>query len=137
MGSNRQIDNIVLYDGVCQFCNASVNFILKYERQPELSFCSLQSEYGKEILKRFHLPIDYTDSLLLLSKDNLYSKSIAVFRIAGFLLFPFSSFQYFKFIPTFLTDSIYNLVARNRFLFLGKKDECPIPSEKLRNRFVN
>ena len=65
MGSDREIDHLILYDGICKFCNRSINFILKHERQAELIFTPLQSNLGQSILKKHNLPLDYTESLLV------------------------------------------------------------------------
>ncbi|SMD38666.1 Predicted thiol-disulfide oxidoreductase YuxK, DCC family [Reichenbachiella faecimaris] len=136
MGADSEIDNLVLYDGVCTFCNSSVNFILDHERHAQLHFTPLQSVKGQAILKQFDLPLDYTDSLLFLNKGALYSQARAAFRIAGFLEIPWNWISVFRFLPPFITNFFYRLVAKHRYKLMGQADACILPSPGVRNRFL-
>lgn len=137
MGPNNQVNNLVLYDGVCRFCNNSVNFILKHERAHELLFAPLQSTLGQSVLKRFDLPENYTNSLLFLSNDKLYDYSKAAFKVAGFLKSPWRWLSAFGVVlPSFFTDFFYRLIAKHRYKLMGKSEACIVPSPDIKNRFL-
>lgn len=136
MGANTEIKNLVLYDGVCKFCNSSVNFILEHERAEELSFTPLQSDLGQSLLQKFKLPTSYTDSLLFVSEGQLLSHSKAAFKISGFLKRPWSLISIFGLFPSFITDFFYNLVAKHRYRLMGQSDACMIPTPATKDRFL-
>ncbi|MEP1781566.1 DCC1-like thiol-disulfide oxidoreductase family protein [Reichenbachiella sp.] len=136
MGPNSQINNLVLYDGVCRFCNSSVNFILNHERNQKLLFAPLQSDLGQSVLRQFELPKDYTNSLLFLSDEKLYSHSNAAFKIVSFLKMPWQIVLILRFLPTSITDYFYNLIARHRYKLMGKTEACEIPAPENKGRFL-
>lgn len=131
------LDRIVLFDGVCKFCNDSVNFILRKENDDTLRFVSLQSSLGAEILKKYNLPSDYTESILFLNNNTLYTKSRAVLHISKFLKMPWSLGSIFLIIPSLLSDVCYDMFARNRYRWFGKTDACMIPPTNHKLRFLN
>lgn len=126
-----------MYDGVCKFCNASVNFILKNEKQPILQFTPLQSSLGGRILKQANLPADYTKSILFVKNGKVLKSSTAAFRIAVFLQNPYQWITFFSFLPTFLTDFIYQLIADNRYKIWGREDACILPTAEYKTRFLD
>jgi predicted DCC family thiol-disulfide oxidoreductase YuxK len=117
---------LVLFDGVCNFCNSSVNYL----------FVPLQEALGKQLLKAYHLPDDYLDSLVLLSNDKIYSHSTAALRIGEGLGGRWKALGILRLIPAPLRDVVYKLIARNRYRWFGKKDSCMIPSPEVRKRFL-
>ena len=127
---------IILFDGICNFCNYWVNFIIDHDKQNIFKFAALQSEKGKELLDKFELPNDDFDSFILISQNKVYKKSSAAFEIAKQLngwpkiLIPFGI------LPHSLTDLIYDLVATNRYKFFGKKDACRIPTKEEKSKFL-
>ena len=135
MGSDREVNNLVLYDGVCTFCNSSVNFILDQEESKKLNFTPLQSELGKSILQRYNLPSGYVDSILFLQDNKLYSHSQAVFEISKFLKWPWSWVSIFSVFPKYISDLIYRFVAKHRYKILGKKEVCIVPEASDKSRF--
>lgn len=137
MGTNHQMTNVVLYDGVCRFCNASVNFILQHEKEASLKFLPLQSQTGAAILKEAGLPIDYTKSILFVDEDLVFRSSAAAFKIAGHLKSPYNSIRFFRFLPTFITDFFYNLIADNRYKIWGKEEACMLPTPEFKERFLD
>ncbi|MFN7905092.1 MAG: thiol-disulfide oxidoreductase DCC family protein [Pseudobdellovibrionaceae bacterium] len=126
--------SLILFDGVCNFCNASVNFIIDRDSQNQFVFASLQSHLGQEILKKHHKPLADFDSLLLIQNDLIYEKSTAALMIAQQLAFPWSLFRIFLFLPKFFRDPFYALIAKYRYNIFGKSEVCriPTPTEKLK-----
>ena len=127
---------IILFDGVCYFCNFWVNFILKRDKNDLFRFAALQSETSKELLKRYHLDISDFDTFFLINDERAFKKSTAALMISknlsGFtkLLYPLI------FLPVFFRDFIYDLIAQNRYKFFGKKESCRVPSESEKYKFI-
>ncbi len=125
---------VVLFDGVCNLCNASVQFILKNEKEEKLSFATLQDARSQKLLIPFN-DTEIHDSVLLLEDGILYQESDAALRIARYL--KFYRFLYFLiYIPRWLRNPIYRLIARNRYKWFGKRDQCMIPDKKVEHRFM-
>ena len=133
--TNRENASVILYDGVCNLCNASVRFILKYEKKPYYLFAPLQGKYASEIRNKYALPED-ADSVVLLENNQIYTASTAALRIAQNLKIPWRWMLVFKALPISLRDGIYHWIARNRYRWFGKKDTCEIPSPEIAHRFL-
>ncbi len=128
---------IVLFDGVCNLCNGAVQFIIRHDKNEKFLFASLQSEIGKKILSSNNLSRDDLKTFLLIEDDKVYTKSTAALRVIKQLNGVISILYTFNVIPKFIRDSIYDLVARNRYNWFGKKDECMIPTPQLKARFLS
>ncbi len=129
--------NIVFYDGVCSFCNGLIIFLLKHERNNNMSYCTLQSEFGKSFLKDFNVSMNI-DTIYYYSEGKLYKKSEAIKKIAKNLKPPFLIIYYFlAIIPKFLRECFYKVFAQNRYKWFGKKEHCKIPSPKNKVRFLD
>lgn len=126
---------IILFDGECHFCNQSVQFIIKRDPNAIYSFASLQSDIGKRLLKKYNIP-QGTDSLVLIEKGQYYLKSTAALRISRNLSSGWKYFSLLLLIPMPIRESIYELVAKNRYKWFGKKQSCPLPSPEIRKRFL-
>lgn len=126
---------IVLFDGICNLCNASVLFIIKYEKNAQILFGSLQAVKSQNILKTIDKNIEASDSVLLIENGKVYQNSSAALRIARKLKF-FWIFYYLIFLPTWMRDPIYQWIAKNRYQWFGKRNQCMIPDEKLAQRFI-
>ncbi len=139
MGADRALSDkpVVLFDGVCNLCNGSVLFIIKRDPQSKLKFASLQSEFGAEQMKRFNLPPSALNSVLLIKGGNLFQKSNAALEIARMLDGMWPGMYAFKIVPLFIRDFIYDWIAKNRYRWFGKKEECMIPTPEMKARFVN
>ena len=139
MGEYRALSDkpVVLFDGVCNLCNGSVLFIIKHDAQSKLKFASLQSEYGKEQMKRFGLPASVLNSVLLIKNGQLFKKSNAALEISRMLNGIWPLMYAFKIVPLFIRDLIYDWIANNRYKWFGKKEECMIPTPEMNARFVN
>ena len=133
----KKSENIVFYDGVCNFCNGIVIFLLKYERIKNMSFCSLQSEFAKSFLKDFNVTINI-ETVYYFSEGKLHKRSEAIKKITQNLKSPLCIISYFlTFTPEFLREYFYKVFAKNRYKWFGKKDDCKIPSPKNKDRFLD
>jgi len=138
MGADSALDKpVVLFDGVCNLCSSSVIFIIKRDRGSKIKFASLQSEFGQEQMKRFKLPASLLNSVLLIKNGKLYQRSNAALEIASMLDGLWPLFFIFKIVPRFFRDIIYDWIAKNRYRWFGKKEECMIPTPEMRERFIN
>ncbi|MGB0850662.1 MAG: thiol-disulfide oxidoreductase DCC family protein [Bacteroidia bacterium] len=131
----KQIDDVVLFDGVCTLCNSSVDFIVRHEKGDRLLFASLQSDVGKQIIANSGLD-EVPDSILFYTDKELYSKSTAVLKIAKHLSRPFSLAQIFIVVPKPFRDVVYDWIAKNRYQWFGKKETCRIPTPEERAKFL-
>jgi predicted DCC family thiol-disulfide oxidoreductase YuxK len=127
---------IVLFDGVCKFCNAGVNFILDHDTRRRFRFAPLQSEAGQAILRHFHLRTDDFDTMILVENGRTYGRSSAALRIARQLGGVWALFTVLFAVPPFLRDGAYDLLARHRYRWFGKTDSCRVPTPEIRDRFL-
>ncbi|MEP6724850.1 MAG: thiol-disulfide oxidoreductase DCC family protein [Bacteroidota bacterium] len=128
---------IVLFDGVCNLCSNSVQFILKKDKKNQFLFGSLQGKAGQEYLRKFNLPANTFNSFMLVEDQKLYTRSAAGLRMLKHLGSGWSLLYAFIIIPKFIRDGIYNLVAKNRYKWFGKKDACWIPTPALKAKFLD
>lgn len=128
-------NNVVLFDGVCSLCNASVDFIIRHEKGDKLTFASLQSDVGKAILEKSGVEV-IPDSILLYNDGKLLVESTAVLCIARFLKRPYSWLNFLSIVPINIRDTAYRLVARNRYKWFGKRDTCRIPTPQERDKLL-
>jgi predicted DCC family thiol-disulfide oxidoreductase YuxK len=127
---------VILFDGECNFCDSSVQFIIKNDPKGLFHFASLQSEAGQELLKKYKVPED-VDSMILIEKDKAYYKSTAALRISRHLKGAWKLASGFTIIPSPIRNAAYDFIARNRYKWFGKKAEsCMLPSPSVRKRFL-
>ena len=129
------MNNIVLFDGVCNLCNRSVDFIIRNQKSHKLQFASLQSDVGKSIVNKSGLD-EIPDSVMLYVDGELLVRSDAALAISTYLKRPYVYGIIFKYVPKILRDSVYNLIAKNRYRWFGKKETCRVPSADERERFL-
>lgn len=129
-------DKIVLYDGVCNFCASSVQFIIKHDASNSLRFASLQSPLGLELLKAYSMPASL-EGVVFIENNKAYFKSAAAIQIANYFGGFWKWMRIFSIFPRFLGDFIYDIIAKNRYKWFGKKDSCMIPSPEIRSRFLD
>ena len=133
-----QHKKIILFDGRCNLCNASVKFIIKRDSKDVFRFVSLQSDMGRKILGKLPLKIQKTDSIILFESDDAYFyKSEAIFEIAKSIGIIFYCLLIFRLIPTIISDKIYDHIAQNRYRWFGKKENCLLPTKDLVSKFLS
>jgi predicted DCC family thiol-disulfide oxidoreductase YuxK len=128
---------VILFDGVCNFCNGAINFVLKQDKKGIFRFAPLQSEAGRRLLQQYHLPTDEFESFVLIDDGKVYTKSSAALRVMNKLPWYWKEAQIFRVIPTIFRDAIYDFIARNRYKWFGKKDQCMLPTPEMRSRFLD
>ena len=129
---------LILFDGVCNLCNSSIQFIIKNDKKNLFLFSPLQGDIGQEIIKSFNINNAKIDSVLLYSKkDGLSQKSTAALKIAHQLGFPQNLLSVFFIVPRFIRDWIYEYIAQNRSKWFGKRDSCMVPTPDLQSKFIN
>lgn len=127
---------IILFDGVCNLCNASVNFLIDRDISRSFRYASLQSDTGKELMRKFQKNPEVIDSVVVVKDGKLLTKSDAALEIASLLPFPYPLSALFRIIPKFLRDHVYDLIARNRYKWFGTNDTCRIPDKQTRELFL-
>lgn len=128
---------IVLFDGVCRFCNASVNFLLDHDRSGRLRFAALQSPLGQCLLTRFGLRRDRLDTLVLIEPRGPALRSTAALRLTRYLDWPWPLLGILLLVPVFLRDGVYEMLAKNRYRWFGVLESCRVPTPELRERFLD
>ena len=127
---------IILFDGVCNFCNGAINFVLKQDKKGVFRFAPLQSEAGQRLLKQYNLSTAEFDSFVLIDNGKIYKKSAASLRVMNKLPWYWKEIQLLRIIPVAFRDAIYDFIARNRYKWFGKKEQCMIPTPEMRKRFL-
>ncbi len=127
---------IILFDGVCTLCNHSVDFIIQRDHKNVFKFASLQSDFAQELLKGYPVDAQALDSVLLIKGNKLYQKSSAALHIAKQLKGGWKMMYGFMVIPKVLRDAVYQLIARNRYRWFGKKETCRLPTPEERAKFL-
>ena len=128
---------IILFDGVCNLCHASVQWVIEHDPEGIFRFASLQSEIAEEIFTRTGVEGEKLDSVALFEEGRLYQRSTAALRIARKLDAPWSLLFNLIVIPAFIRDAVYDLIARNRYRWFGRRESCMVPSPELKERFLD
>jgi len=128
---------IILFDGVCNLCNSSINYVIDHDKQDVFRFVALQSALGKSIQDYLGLNNTSLDSIILYVPDEAYYiKSTAAIKV----MCEFSGFwklaQVFLILPAPIRDFVYNYVAKNRYKWYGKEESCRIPTPELKGKFL-
>ena len=132
-----QDKKIILFDGLCILCDASVQFIIKRDTKDVFRFVSLQSDLGQELLQKLPIEFQLTDSVILYESEKVFFyKSQAVFEIAKSIGGIYYCLLIFKLLPNAITNAVYDLIAKNRYRWWGKKVSCLIPSKELQSKFL-
>ena len=127
---------VVVFDGVCNLCSASVGFALARDAAGRLRFASAQSSLGQEFLKRRGLPTDVFESFYFVENGAVLEKSAAFFAMVKYLREPWPLLRIFRFLPRPISDWFYDRIARNRYRWFGKRDACLIPNPAISSRFL-
>jgi len=131
-----QENPIVLFDGVCNYCNAMVNFAIRNDKKAILKFTPLQSEAGSRLKEKYNIPPEI-DSVIFIEDGKVYTYSDAAVRIAKYLRWPAKALYGIIFIPKFIRQPFYKWIAKNRYKWFGKKEACMVPTPGVKERFLN
>jgi len=119
---------VILFDGVCNFCNGAVNFVLRQDKKGIFKFAPLQSEAGRKLLQQYNLSTKDFDSFVLIDNGKVYKKSSASLQVLNKLPWYWKVTQILKFIPAVLRNAVYDFIAKNRYKWFGKKEKCMVPT---------
>lgn len=128
---------IILFDGVCNFCDGAVNFIIERDTKNYFKFAPLQSENGQKLAAEHGIDLQKIDSIILIEGGEAYTESTAALKIARNLGGLWSLAYAFIIVPKFIRDYFYRLFAKNRYRLFGKKDACMLPSPEVRAKFLS
>ncbi len=135
---NLEGKKIILFDGVCNLCNSAVNFIIKRDKNDVFRYASLQSEVGRALAKERGVDSSKLDTILLIEPSIVYyHKSTAALQIAKQLSGGYPLLSIFLIFPKFLRDWIYDIIAKNRYKWFGKRESCVIPTPELKALFID
>ena len=127
---------IILFDGICNFCNGSVNFVIKRDKKSQVKYAALQSEAGQQLLKQFNLPTTEFNSFIFIEAGKVYTQSTGALKVCKYLNALWPLLYGLIIVPRFIRDGIYNRLAKNRYKWFGKKDQCMIPAPGVKERFL-
>ena len=130
---------VILFDGVCNLCNSSVLFVIKRDKKDLFMYAPLQGSSGRAIMAHFKIDPSQIDSIITYDPSNnlVQVKSDAALSIAKHLGFPYNLFYVFRVVPKGMRNWIYDLVAKNRYKWFGRKDSCMIPTPALQSKFLD
>ena len=128
---------IVLFDGVCNLCNRYVRFLIDRDPAGYFRFASLQSPIAHELLESHTLPSDQLTSIVYIENGRAYTRSDAVLRMAAHLPAAWRLLSIFRIVPRVIRDAVYDFIARKRYRWFGKRDECALPTPGQRQRFLD
>ena len=134
--SNTRVNPVLLFDGVCKFCHNSVQFVIKRDPNKHFYFCPIQSDKGQQLMKQYGIEDSGLNSMLLLEDNRVYNRSTAALRIARKLKMPWPLLSVFLAIPAPIRDGIYDFIGKHRYQWFGKYDQCHIPDDATRQRFM-
>tara|TARA_B100000902_G_C27150281_1_gene833360 strand:- start:19 stop:435 length:417 start_codon:yes stop_codon:yes gene_type:complete len=137
MALNNQDKSIILFDGVCNLCISSIQFIIKKDSKDLFRLASIQSSVGQKIIKQYSIDIIKKDSIILINNNNVSYKSTAVLSILYRLSTFWKILVIFYIIPYPIRDFIYSLVSFSRYYLFGKRDKCIVPDEYIKSKFLN
>lgn len=129
--------SVIIFDGVCHLCNASVDFVMKRDQKRMFRYTANQMEAGQKILRDNGINPDQIETVYLYENGTLYDKSSAALRIARKLGFPYNLAFGFIIVPAFIRNIVYNLIAKNRYKWFGKKETCRLPTAEERSLFLD
>ncbi|KQR70598.1 thiol-disulfide oxidoreductase DCC family protein [Pedobacter sp. Leaf176] len=128
---------VIFFDGVCNLCNAAVQFVIEHDADSTFKFTALQSDFAKKMLPEFDFDTSKINSIVLLQNSKLYTKSSAALRIARKLNGLLPLLYVFIIVPKFIRDWIYDIVAKNRYKWWGRQERCWVPTPELKSRFYS
>ena len=134
---NRPEHSIILFDGVCNLCNRAVQFIIKRDKNDRYRFSALQSEHAKKLTSERNIDTDKIDSIILIEPGKAYYiKAAAALEIGKSFGGLWRTLALFEWVPPVISNWVYDLVARNRYRWFGRKEQCMVPTQELKAKFL-
>lgn len=130
------MERIILFDGVCNLCQASVQFVIKRDPHNKFKFASLQSAYGQQVLQHQGFSTDRLTSFILVENGKVYRRSTAALRVAKQLPGAWPLLYAFIAVPPFVRNAVYDFIAANRYRWFGKQESCMLPTPELKAKFM-
>ena len=127
---------VLLFDGVCNLCNGSVQWVLRHDARAQFRFAALQSDTGQALLRRFGLDPAQLDTVVLVDGDRIFLRSDAPLEVARRLGGGWALLYIFKVLPRPLRNAVYDWVARHRYRWFGREESCMLPRLEWKGRFV-
>ena len=128
---------ILLFDGYCNLCNSWVRFIVQRDTSKKILFAPLQSSVGRKMLEKHKIDVNYTDSLVFFEKERFTVSSTAALRIYSYLDGWERHLQFLFIVPRPFRDALYHFIAKYRYKWFGRREQCMVPSQELRERFLS
>lgn len=136
MPSNHQ-KPVIFFDGLCNLCNGAVQFALRHEKNDAFRYTALQGQYAKKTLAQFKVNPKQLNSILLIDNGKLYFKSTAALRITKKFKGLWPALYLFILVPAFIRNWVYDIIAKNRYKWFGKKESCWVPTPALKAKFLD
>lgn len=127
---------ILLFDGVCNLCNGSVQWVIRHDPEAKFRFASLQSEAGQALLHQHNLPTNEMNTVVLIDGEKAYTRSDVPLQIFGKMGGAWLVLAALRIVPRFIRDAVYDWIARNRYRWFGKQEACWLPTPALKARFL-
>ncbi len=127
---------VILFDGVCNFCNSAVNFTIKRDKQQSIKFAPLQGEAGMQLAKQYGVAAGDMRSFLLIENGKLYNRSTAALKVCRHLTGLWPLCYGFIIVPAFIRNGVYDFIAKRRYKWFGERQQCMIPTPDVRARFL-
>lgn len=127
---------VVLYDGKCKLCNGWANFLIRHDRQRKVRLATVQSPAGQELLRWAGLPQDNVKTIVLIEGAQVYLRASAIFRVMGYLPWPWRALALLRWLPPSLSNYCYDRIALNRYRLFGRYDSCRQPQADHPQRFL-
>lgn len=134
--SSAQNFPVLLFDGVCNLCNASVQWVLLHDNAGVFRFAALQSEAGQALLAQFGLERERFDTVVLVDSERIFTRSDAALEVVRRLGLPWSALAVLRWVPRGLRNMVYNWVARHRYRWFGRQEACLLPRPEWKKRFL-
>ena len=127
---------VILFDGVCNLCIGAVQYVIKHDPKRIFRFASLQSSFGRKVLNNYNLAANTFNSFILFDNEKIFTRSTAALLVAKKLKGAIKLVYAFIIVPKFIRDAVYNMIAKNRYNWFGKKTECWLPTPELKALFI-
>ena len=133
---NNEPDRVIIFDGECNLCEYSVQFIIKHDRKGTFRFAAAQSDRGKELQLHYGVDTIRDGTVILVKSGKSYIRSDAAVEIAAELDPPWNSLRVLRFLPRLIREPLYAIVSKNRYKWFGKRATCLMPDSNLQDRFL-